>query len=140
MKTKFLFILLAIVSLTLNSCSENEKTTAKYILDTSYRYSPATEEGKDLAKAITTYQFDHGYFKRVYTVELTGKPTLDELDKKAEEVIAKDLGNTDYIEAVRKAGLEMTTSVTIEYLIKYEFDKDNANGRTHSIIIEYVKP
>ena len=141
MKTKFLLIAIAIIGLVLNSCSSDDKTTTNYILDVNYRYSPATQEGEDLAKAITSYQFDQGYFSRVYTVTINKLDvSIDEMDKKGAEIIAKDLGNINYIEAVRKAGLEMTTDVIIEYYMKYEFDKNNPSGRTHSILVKYVKP
>lgn len=90
---------------------------------------------------MTTYQFEQGYFSQVYTATINKLDvSVDELDKKAAENITKDLSNTDYIETVKKAGLEMTTNVTIEYHMKYEFDKNNSNAITHSIRIEYMKP
>lgn len=141
MKTKFLLIAIAIIGLALNSCSSDEKTTGKYIIDVNYGYSPATQAGGDIAKAITTYQFEQGYFSRVYTVTIDKSDvSINELDKKAAEIITTDLSNIDYMEAVRKAGLEMTTNLSITYRIKYEFDKNNPDGWYRYIHIEYLKP
>ena len=141
MKTKFLLIAIAIIGLALNSCSSDEKTIGKYIIDVNYAYSPVTQAGEDIAKAITTYQFEQGYFSRVYTVTIDKLDvSIDELDKKAAKIITTDLSKTDYMEAVRKAGLEMTTNVAITYSMKYEFDKNNPDGRSHYIRIEYLKP
>lgn len=143
LRTLVCLVCLLGISTTFQSCKEKKSFALQYIVEAD-RYSPATSEAESIAEAIVKVQKAEGLLNKTFMESMDGEGTdteRDALDKQAAKNASMRLGEIDYINAIKKAGITQTTlsKITIYYSFGYPAN-ESATTVTHEvapIVMEY---